>query len=108
MKVFTIIFSIYILALSIMPCSDAFNDCNRITTVRESTLAHNHQSDHNDFCSPFCTCSCCSISVYPNANFVSFSIAKPAVGSKVAYPIRDFSFVSNFYGNIWQPPKINA
>ncbi|WP_367916120.1 DUF6660 family protein [Leadbetterella sp. DM7] len=108
MRLFAYIFSIYILALSVVPCSDAYNDCQNDTAYKEYSQAHNHHTDHNDNCSPFCTCTCCSTSV--NLKFTShkFQITKLVVSSQITYPVRDFSFVSNYYGNIWQPPKIKA
>lgn len=108
MRLFAYIFSIYILALSVMPCSDAYNDCESDTTYKEYSQAHNHSTDHNDNCSPFCTCTCCSTTANPKFTPLKFQITKPIVSSKITYPIRDFSFISNYCGNIWQPPKINA
>lgn len=40
MRLFLHIFSIYILALSVMPCSDASNDCKKNITVSQRTEAH--------------------------------------------------------------------
>jgi hypothetical protein len=105
MRLFLHIFSIYILALSVMPCSDAYNNCKSETVFTE---AHNHKSDRNDNCSPFCTCTCCSTTANPKFTPLKFDIAKPIATSKITYHNRDFSFVSNYCGNIWQPPKINA
>ena len=107
MKFFAYIFSIYILALSVMPCSDASNDCRSKTEVAERADAHSHKNDTNDICSPFCTCTCCSVSANPKFTPFSIKIAKLVVVSKLTFPNREFSFVSNFYGNIWRPPKIS-
>ena len=108
MRVFAYIFSIYILALSVMPCSDVYNDCKSDTALAQSSQSHNHKSDHNDVCSPFCTCTCCSVSANPQFTPFVVKVAKPLVTTKLTFPNRDFFFVSNFYGNIWQPPKVNA
>jgi len=106
MKFFAYIFSIYILALSVMPCSDASNDCRSKTEVAERADAHSHKSDHNDTCSPFCICSCCNTPV--NITFDSFSIKvnKP-VATSLKIPVFNFFFASNYYGSIWKPPKIS-
>lgn len=108
MKFFAYIFSIYILALSVMPCSDASNDCRSKTEVAERADAHSHKSDHNDTCSPFCTCTCCGTTASTNLGVYKLCIKKTPVSSKITFPRRDFVLVSNFYGNIWQPPEINA
>lgn len=108
MKFFTLIFSIYLLAISMLPCGDANNECNTTAPQTETTQNHSHKTDHNDVCSPFCICSCCSTV----ANFSipeSRVIEEKTVFAEIQkFPIRDFNFVSNYYGNIWQPPKINA
>ena len=106
MKFFTLIFSIYILALSVMPCSDVHNVCNTKKSKTELTQTHNHQQDQDDNCSPFCTCACCSTSVV-SLDFVPFQIKKTTEFSITQkHTIRNFSFVTNFFGNIWQPPKL--
>lgn len=107
MKFFTVIFSIYILALSVMPCSDAYNDCKDNTEFADNSQSHNHKSDTNDFCSPFCTCTCCSVSANPNFAPFSIEVKKLVAVSKLSFQNREFFLASNFYGNIWQPPKIS-
>ncbi|MGV7107278.1 DUF6660 family protein [Flavobacterium sp. U410] len=108
MKFFVYIFSIYILALSIVPCSDAYNDCKSNIAIKELPQSHDHKSDHNDVCSPFCTCTCCSVSANPKYATFTIKAVKLIIISKIAFPQRDFLFTSNFHGSIWQPPKINA
>lgn len=109
MRLFIVyILGIHILALSIMPCSDAYNECQNNTTTQEALQSHNHKNDQNDICSPFCICTCCSSIVNPK--FTSLSIRSPkfSIASTIKFPIQDFSLISNYYGNIWQPPKINV
>ncbi len=107
-KVLTFILAFYILVLSAMPCGDMHNDCNGSNAKTELSQNHDHQKDKDDYCSPFCTCSCCSASIVA-LDFKPFQLKKPAEFSITQkLTIRNFSFVSNFYGNIWQPPKINC
>lgn len=108
MRHLAFIFSIYLLALSLMPCSDVPDERQSNAAKRELIKSYSHQADRNDICSPFCTCNCCSTSV--SLKFIPYLIrsVKPNAGTALQYPIRDFTLVSNFYGNIWQPPKINA
>ena len=106
MKVFALFMAIYILVLSAVPCSDVHNDFNDKNTKTELTQTHDHQQDKDDNCTPFCTCTCCSASVIA-VDFTPFQIKKPAefsITKKIT--IRNFSFISNFFGSIWQPPKI--
>ena len=106
MKFFAYIMAFYILVLSVVPCSDVHNDCKDKKSKTELTQNHDHKQDKDDHCSPFCTCTCCATSVVA-IDFTLFQIKKPTdftISQKVA--IRNFSFLSNFFGNIWQPPKI--
>ena len=106
MKIFAFFISFYILVLSSVPCNDMGNKCNKNSINKEHTQNHDHQQDTDDNCTPFCTCSCCSSSVL-EIYFTPFCIKKPiefSISQKIT--IRNFSFVSNYFGNIWQPPKI--
>ena len=108
MKAIAFFMAFYILVLGAVPCSDMHNKCNTENSKTELTQNHNHQNDTNDNCTPFCTCACCSASVVA-LDFAPFHIKKPAefsISQKIT--IRNFSFVSNYFGNIWQPPKITT
>ena len=105
-KVFTLIFSFYILALSCMPCSDK-DDCNYMS-ADQSTFATTDHSDHDsdtENCSPFCMCACCGQSF--SSSFASYSLALHVPVSLDKFPIYNASFVSEVYLSIWQPPKIS-
>ncbi|MCO5231446.1 MAG: hypothetical protein M9958_09855 [Chitinophagales bacterium] len=92
------------MAISFAPCADAadyFCDKNK----SEQSQQDSHQ--HTDICSPFCACNCChlpmvnyngSVSILPN-NKISLDLEEEFSSH---YPF----FVSLYYQNIWQPPKI--
>ena len=108
MKAIAFFMAFYILVLSAVPCNDMHNKCNSKNAKTELTQNHDHQQDKDDNCTPFCTCACCSASVVA-LDFAPFRIKKPAefsITKKIT--IRNFSFVSNYFGNIWQPPKITT
>jgi hypothetical protein len=99
--------SVLVLTLSLVPCSDAMNECKpKVITHEESS--HSHKTDHDDFCSPFCSCNCCGATVVLGS-FGFQETLNPVyipIGEKViSY---SSSFIPSFYENIWQPPKINA
>lgn len=108
MRVFLIIWSVYLLGLSLAPCSDTLNGCE---PVEESTPYenHNHSNDADDSCTPFCHCACCSISltVY---NFNSLTVNEPlTIIIPHTEPFWTYSEShSSYFGSIWQPPKINS
>ncbi|WP_317125040.1 DUF6660 family protein [Epilithonimonas vandammei] len=91
-----------------MPCTDACGMNIDNTTKSEFTRTNEGQKSSNDVCSPFCSCTCCHTIV--NFTFQSFKIneTKPSFGKQQKFPLWAFNFISNYHGNIWQPPKINA
>ncbi|WP_369815746.1 hypothetical protein [Arachidicoccus ginsenosidimutans] len=90
-----------------MPCKDTYTKTNAaIATISQTD--NSHTTNPIDDCSPFCICNCCSSTVALKAAGFFLPLSKPVITTKRIYPIRDFSFISNFYGNIWQPPKISA
>jgi len=83
MKLTIHIFAIYMFALSLIPCGDGGGGIVEIVNHLFG-IAHQHQSDHDhhskgcgdDTCTPFCVCSCCSITtcIPTNTNLTSNSI----------------------------------
>ena len=106
MKIFAYFMALYILVLSVVPCSDVHNNCNDKKATTELTQNHDHQQDQDDNCSPFCICNCCQTAMTLNFTNTTFKIKNLFVEIDVKIANRNFSFISNFYGNIWQPPKI--
>lgn len=106
MKIFIFIFSIYLLALSLVPCSDAFNECQNIEVDYSHDHEHNHESDHDDNCTPFCTCSCCGTSMIFNLTLMPFLKLRDKILLSNEVINSESSFCSSFYGAIWQPPKL--
>ena len=107
MKAIVFFMALYILVLGAVPCSDMHNKCNTENSKTELTQNHDHQQDQDDNCTPFCTCACCSASVIA-VDFAPFKLKNPTVfhiSEKVS--LRNFTFISNFFGSIWQPPKIS-
>jgi hypothetical protein len=92
-----------------MPCGDT-EECKVLDNGKETfaqTEQHDHQED-TESCSPFCTCACCGSTIVFNfqcpvlmteSTSFSFPLSERII-------VKNDSFTSNFYGNIWQPPKI--
>ncbi|MCK6541163.1 hypothetical protein L6Q79_00615 [bacterium] len=105
-KILTLIFSFYLLALAVMPCSDK-DDC-KYHGSEQSTFATTDHSDHDsdtENCSPSCMCACCGQSMtnifYPTALYNLTPFASQD------FLVYNASFVSEVYLSIWQPPKIS-
>ena len=108
MKIFAIIFGIYFLGLTTMPCTDAFHDCQNKTNNSFITGQTNkHQPGSSDNCSPFCLCSCCNATTTFKITDNKILLTVLPFLPKSITPVKDVNFVSEFYGNIWQPPKIS-
>lgn len=111
MKWLVIIWTIYLAAISMLPCSDYNNRCEELPRTSQSSgnQEHDHNRDSDDSCTPFCHCSCCSISIavtdlkiIPQLETITtFFLSK-----KLFW--KNDSFISAYSGNIWQPPKMNA
>lgn len=100
-----IIFPIYLLILTCMPCAD---NCNDLVTETQATISaetHSHNDKQKESCSPFCTCDCCStrISTPPVFSFTNKVVIVPITKPFSNYT---FSFQTVFY-NIWQPPQLS-
>lgn len=94
------------MGLALVPCSDTANSCEDNNAVSLPVDNHNHGEDADDSCTPFCHCSCCSISLTV-FNFCSFTLTQPTVEfiEEVLYSTYS-NFHSSYQGTIWQPPKI--
>ena len=109
MKFFSVIFSLYILILSCLPCGDT-EDCKVLDNGKKTfaqTNHHNHQED-SESCSPFCTCACCGSNIgFSFQCPVSITDTLPTFfPQRERIMVENDAFASNFHGNIWQPPKI--
>ena len=64
MKLLKILFTFYFFALTSIPC--LCQDIHAIHGKQEqiSQTTDNHNSEQDDDCSPFCSCSCCPSSVF--------------------------------------------
>lgn len=108
MKYFWIIFSVFILYLSISPCCDD-EGCGKTNNIQASSTIteHHHQdTEHNEICSPFCVCACCGNHISTNKIFkASYEIS--LLESENYKPTHYTSqFSSKFEATIWQPPQI--
>jgi hypothetical protein len=60
LKSFSIILSLYIVFLTVLPCADKY-DCSGKKSIVVECNHHHANSDDLDCCSPFCTCNCCHV-----------------------------------------------
>ena len=105
MKFIALLFSVYFLALSYMPCSDQ-NDCEYAGAKSELIADSDHSSHDADseHCSPFCICACCG-HIYGYENSAGDFGFKTPVSSQIIVTYQA-SFIPEVYLSIWQPPKL--
>lgn len=113
MKIAIHIFTIYMLALSLVPCGDGGGG---IVEIANHFFGIEHQdiSDHDqhsndcgdDLCTPFCICSCCSSALDTPAKFALLVITSPTIPRTITSFVPNF-FFSNYHYSVWQPPKLS-
>ncbi|MFV8271287.1 DUF6660 family protein [Flavobacterium sp. GT2N3] len=104
-----LILSIYLIALSFLPCADL--EANDLAHTAKELSSFNQSHSHNkekDSCSPFCICNCCGAQI--SSYFPTTTFNLPTVSAIIKLPLPTYKSIltSNFYGSIWQPPQINA
>ncbi len=111
MKFLTLIFNMYLLVLSCLPCVDR-DECAEFgkteTTISSADNQQKKQIPSNDLCTPFCSCSHCPASAF--YQFIPTFIVKPKLVFKdntKQLGLYSFSYSNQFSSNIWQPPKLS-
>ena len=105
MKFLTLIFALYILTLSCVPCM--CDDIAKSETTQQTKNTPTKDKNHNDNCTPFCTCTCCCASAYFHIKTDYFTI-KPIVSTSTKkFALVDKNYSSYKCHNIWQPPKLS-
>jgi hypothetical protein len=105
MKLFTLIFSFYMLGLSFLPCADVDECNNNFETMASIGVGHEKHSHDKEDCTPFCVCSCCATSIF-FAPSVQHKIENKLFQNTV-YPLYKISYSSSISLSIWQPPKLS-
>jgi hypothetical protein len=106
-KTIRFLFAIYVLFLAVYPCSDKETcaDERKAGVAVVDVAAHDHSSNEQDFCTPFCICSCCAAHI--RLNHVSdISVATLVHNTKIATLYFEKPLL-NKAKSIWQPPKIS-
>jgi len=101
------IFSIY---LFLLPCiasagEDYCSDLALDRTVKQTSNHKNHD-EQEDACGNFCTCSCCVHIVSVNFQSPEICMDKPIIENAKLSLHYNITLPSNYFGNIWQPPKM--
>jgi hypothetical protein len=106
MKIFSIFMTVLLLAIGFVPCKDG-KDMSKGKVKTELTADQHHDDDthHEDGCSPFCVCACCSLQSV-HASILHFIPAANLLVTEYDLPGTDD--VQELSRPIWQPPKLTA
>ncbi|WP_157956053.1 DUF6660 family protein [Flavobacterium kingsejongi] len=96
----TLVLSAWLLLLTVLPCSDAHAQGIAVSQTAVVQAGDSHQ----DFCSPFCVCSCCASPIIMQA-FVLFELPQFTTSYELVASFYE-SIISDFHGSIWQPPQL--
>ncbi|MBC7615231.1 MAG: hypothetical protein H7202_04120 [Pedobacter sp.] len=104
MKFVSILFSLYLITLALLPCSDV-PELKGIEQVSYSFQNNYSNSDHCavEGCAPFCSCSCCAIGKYVDLQ-ATVKLSSPII--QVTYVIRSNTAIKQQPVDVWQPPKL--
>ncbi|MFN3752545.1 DUF6660 family protein [Flavobacterium sp.] len=107
MKLVNYILSIYLVALSCLPCADieVSSAAHKAAEIASNHDEHSHDKE-NDLCSPFCSCNCCGSQIVTYFKTTIINCTVVSKGIKTQLPSYTSKFTSNFFGSIWQPPQI--
>lgn len=104
LKAISYILSIYVVFLSMLPCSDGMEYFSAQISPVQQAAEHQNHNDEPELCSPFCKCSCCGISMY-----TPIALAHITIVNEEYVELSSFAPVFNLEepaSTIWQPPKI--
>lgn len=94
----------FMMYLSCLPCGDGV-ECNTNAVAKISAAIDHHDHEHSkEVCTPFCTCTCCAVTVFYSAG--SPIKAAQTECSSGKYPLFNMAIHTEVYDKIWQPPKI--
>ncbi len=107
MRYLYVLFSIYMIFLSTMPCADVEVGSSAHSYSEHKTEKDQNTHDkHNDLCSPFCSCNCCGSQVLTYSQPMFFKVQSVAERIETQLPVYNSVLASNFFGSIWQPPQL--
>lgn len=109
MKISSVILSIYLLSLALLPCADGAEWCvfdleKSLNIELHENQEHEHEDDCEDHCSPLCYCACCHITLRPPLSTelkAEIPLIRPFKPSSLTYSYTDLLLTHE----IWQPPK---
>ena len=100
-----IIFALYIVILTTLPCVDIEEYCHLNTGSVSLCPLNSHSQEHSDTdcCSPFCVCNCCQVNVVTQGMVILQEPCRICMNTLHAINSGDIQEVPLPF---WQPPKV--
>ena len=103
MKLFTLLFNIYLLALSFFPCADV-ESCVKTNDTFSAVIINNKEDNKDpENCTPFCICACCAVPIINQTALIEINTEQQFFS--VNYASIHIHYLSQSFASIWQPPK---
>lgn len=107
MRLFALLFSLYLACLSCLPCADDVQVCVEQAQTSISATSHSDCGRNmGDWCSPLCQCHCCAGAVVTLLGTTTLAFSKPlqwAAGPRHALLV--VASPTRLAGTVWQPPQ---
>ena len=106
MKPIRIIFALYIIFLTTIPCVDIGENCAHRHSGETGLYPLNSKSnEHNDldYCSPFCVCNCCQVNVVTQGCVILTEPSRVCINTLHVLTLGEIQEIPLPF---WQPPKI--
>ncbi|MFT4661492.1 MAG: hypothetical protein ACI8XB_001769 [Patiriisocius sp.] len=110
MRILAFILSLVVLSISLVPCTDGLEAHSHEENI--ANLEHGHDHEHNDHdhseesgddCPPFCSCTCCGVSITIPTNEI-WSIKNNS--NLFSYSFHYSSlYTYAFSEGLWHPPS---
>jgi len=107
-KAISFTLTLYVILLLTQPCQDVFALPHEAGSQTSTVTLRHEPADsecESETCSPFCICSCCSLSVI-NCTFTTAvnleTVPTPNAGGVISYTD---PYATAYQPSIWQPPK---
>lgn len=99
------ILSVYLFILPGIACG-AEDNCKNEPELLTSRAADEHKHE-KEACGNLCSCSCCVhiVSVHFRAQLINIEKPEGETAKHAFY--HNISLPSNYFGNIWQPPRVD-
>ena len=108
MIMFSRIFILYFMAMILMPCADIHAATSSI--AEQIAISSDHEDcpheNENDFCSPFCICSCCGQTslISQERNPIHKAIMVDSKDTEIYGT--ETNWASEYLDRLFHPPKI--